>query len=108
MKLYISETEMTKDEAEAYRKDGKRLITASEFFKIPKEQYDEEVRPHTPLRIENGLLVRGVVYCYFGGRGVFAFCGPDDRFRVLLVEDKAHKHRWVKQLMKCECGEEKK
>ena len=110
MKLYVEKKEMTQAEAEAGQTATKRLCTASQYIQIPKEQWEREVYPHTPLRIENGLLAR---YCNdlddYDRRGVYAGYQPSDRFGVLYVLDEEPcKHKFKKQPDKCEkCGEVK-
>lgn len=111
MKLYVEKTEITQAGAEAGQTKGKRLMTASEFFQIPEEQYMAEVYSHLPLRIENGLLARSVDDFGFGynnRRYVVAVGQPSNRFGVLyIINEKPHKHEFVKQKDKCECGEER-
>lgn len=55
-----------------------------------------------------GLLVRGGYRFLGDGRFVFAGVGPSDRYGVLGVRRTPHKHKFVKQPAKCECGEEKR
>ena len=108
MKLYVEKKEMTQAEAEAGQTKTKRLCTTSQYFQIPKEQWEKEVYPHTPLRIENGLLAR--IYDdfnYYVRRIVDADQQPSGRFGVLYVlDEKPCEHKWVKQFPKCSvCGQ---
>lgn len=95
MKLHIETKPMTQAEAEAGQKNGRRLATASEVFEIPTDQWNKECYPHTPLRIENGLLARSFYALgYDGRRYVNALDRPSHRFGVLYVlDEKPCEHR---------------
>ena len=105
MKFYVEKTKMTQAEAEAAQTKNKRLAEAHEVLQMPWEDFKRDIRVSCPLRIAHGLLVRGDGLVR---RGVDAYYGPGGgRFGVLyVIDEKPHKHKWVKQPRKCECGRE--
>jgi hypothetical protein len=107
MKLYIEKTPMTEKEAEAAQTKTKRLCTASQYFKIPKDQWEKEIYPHTPLRIEDGLLARDGYVGFDGVRRVVVVRRPSGRVGVLyVIDEEPCKHTFEKQPDKCkDCGE---
>ena len=107
MKFYVEKTEMTQAEAEAAQTKTKRLAEAHEVLQMPWEEFEGDIRDLCPLRIAHGLLVR-YDDVLLDGRVVVALYDPSDvRFGVLyVIDEKPHKHKWVKQPRKCEeCGE---
>ena len=107
MKFYVEKTKMTQAEAEAAQTKNKRLAEAHEVLQMPWEDFKKDIRDSCPLRIAHGLLVR-CDYDLFDWRNVYACCNPGDvRFGALYaIDEKPHKHKWVKQPRKCECGRE--
>ena len=104
MKYYV-ETNKTYNEAKAGENKTRRLITASEFFQIPKEELKVLGKDcNSDWWIENGLLAYGL------GDGdrryVFADYEPSLRLGVLYTDRQPHKHKFEKQPRKCKtCGE---
>ena len=107
MKYYV-ETNKTYNEAKAGENKSRRLITASEFFQIPKEELKVLGKDcNSDWWIENGLLARGdYIFGLNYRRLVFAGGQPSGRFGVLYTDRQPHKHNFEKQPRKCKtCGE---
>lgn len=106
MKIYVETKEMTQAEAEAGQTKTRRLATANQVFQIPQDRWNMACYPHTPLRIEKGLLARGYNFLVdYNRRGVGADVQPSVRLGVLYVDDeKPHTHKFLAQPKKCKCG----
>lgn len=109
---YDGESKTEEEEDKILLANNARRLTPDEWMDLPESMVQKggELYPYWPCRLKTpgGLLARGG---YYGDwRGVDAGQYPYSRLGVLGVplDNKPHKHQFVRPPAKCACGAEKR